>query len=147
MRPVLVIIAYVFVDQSLEMAFVESDDMIQQILSATLHPALCDSILPGALEGCLDRVDLHGSNGRQDLQPILLVPIQDQIFVGWPKGESFSQLLDDPWGGWVRSDVDVQDSATVMTDDEEAVQQAESDGWHSEEIHGCDGLVVISEEG
>jgi hypothetical protein len=49
----------VFAEQSPEAAFVESDDVIQQIPSATLHPALRNTILPRTLEGGSDRVDLR----------------------------------------------------------------------------------------
>ena len=33
-------------------------------------------------------------------------------------------------------DVDVQDASTIVADDEEAVEHAERDRWHREEIHG-----------
>ena len=37
----------------------------------------------------------------------------------------------------------MQDPPTVMTDDEEALQKAEGDGGHREEVHGRDGFAVI----
>jgi hypothetical protein len=35
----------------------------------------------------------------------------------------------------------MQDAPTVMTDDEEAVQEAEGDRRYSKEVHGRDGIV------
>jgi hypothetical protein len=34
-----------------------------------------------------------------------------------------------------------------MTDDEEAVEHAERNRWHSEEIHGRNGFPMVSKEG
>jgi hypothetical protein len=43
-------------------------------------------------------------------------------------------------------DIDVQDLPPVMADDEEAVEKAKGDRWHSEEIHRRDSLPVIPQE-
>jgi len=42
--------------------------------------------------------------------------------------------------------VEVQDSSAAMIDHEEAVQQAEGQGRHREEINGCDHLPMVLEE-
>jgi hypothetical protein len=34
-----------------------------------------------------------------------------------------------------------------MADDEEAVEHAERDRWHSKEIHGCNGFPMVSKKG
>jgi hypothetical protein len=44
-------------------------------------------------------------------------------------------------------DVEVQDASTIMTDDEQAVEHAERDRWHSEEIHGRNRFPMVSKEG
>ena len=54
--------------------------------------------------------------------------------------KSFSQLLDDPEARRVSCNVEVQDLPTIMTDDEEAIQYAELDGWNREEVHRRDGF-------
>jgi len=41
----------------------------------------------------------------------------------------------------------MQDAPTVMTDDEEAVQKAEGDSGHREEVHGSDGFAVVVKKG
>jgi hypothetical protein len=50
MRPVVVIIVEVSGKKALQVPFVQSDDVLQQIASAASHPALGDSILPRAPE-------------------------------------------------------------------------------------------------
>jgi len=44
-------------------------------------------------------------------------------------GEGFAQLLAHPSGSGVGGDVEVEDAAATVIDDEEAVEQAKSDGW------------------
>src|ERR1017187_400399 len=78
MRAILVVVADVFREQPFQMAFVNCDDVIQQISSATLDPTLRHAVLPGTLAGGADRVYLQGSNGCRDFQPILPIPVEDQ---------------------------------------------------------------------
>jgi hypothetical protein len=44
-------------------------------------------------------------------------------------------------------DIEMQDAPSIMTDDEEAIQHAECDRGHGEEVHGRNGLSVIAQEG
>jgi len=44
-------------------------------------------------------------------------------------------------------DVNVQDAPPIMADDEEAVEYAEGNRWHSKEIHGCNGFPMVSKRG
>jgi hypothetical protein len=41
----------VFTEQAFQMAFIEGDDVIQQVAAAAAYPALGDTILPGTFEG------------------------------------------------------------------------------------------------
>ena len=43
-------------------------------------------------------------------------------------------------------DVNVQDAPPIMTDDEEAVEHAERNRWHSEEVHCRDRLSMVLEK-
>ena len=54
MRAVFVVIADVFREQPFQMAFIERDDVVQQVPAAASHPELGDAILPGAFEGSLN---------------------------------------------------------------------------------------------
>src|SRR5712692_4420065 len=45
------------------------------------------------------------------------------------------------------SDIEVEDAPPVMADDEEAVENAERDRRDRKEVHRCDGLAVIPQEG
>src|ERR1700739_2247663 len=47
MGSVLMVVGDIFAHESLQMPFIEHDDVIQQVTAAASHPTLCDSILPG----------------------------------------------------------------------------------------------------
>ena len=57
--------------------------------------------------------------------------------------ESFPQLLNDPTAGRMPRHIAMQDAPTVMTDDKKAVQEAERDRRHGEEVHGRNRFPVI----
>jgi hypothetical protein len=59
------------------------------------------------------------------------------------KGKRLAQLLDDPTARRMLRDVNVQDAPPIMTDDEEAVEHAERNRWHSEEVHCRDRLSMV----
>ena len=60
--------------------------------------------------------------------------------------ERLSKLLDHPLGRRVHGHVEVQDLAPSVIDREEAVQQPEGDGRHSEEINRGNRLAMVSEK-
>jgi hypothetical protein len=63
---------------------------------------------------------------------------------GWEAAvASCSTLLDDPTAGRMLGDVEVQDTAAIMADDEETIEHAECDRGHGEEVHGRNRFPVI----
>jgi len=121
MRAVFLVIADVFREQPFQMAFIERDDMIQQVAAAASHPALRRAILPGAFEGSANRMDAQGANSDRDFQPVLGIAIEEQKPGRGIKGKGFAQLLDDPQARGVFGDVEVQNASRFVADDEEAV--------------------------
>ena len=49
MRAVLVVVENILREQAFQVAFVNCNDVIQEITPATPYPTLCDSILPSAV--------------------------------------------------------------------------------------------------
>ena len=58
MRAVFVVVADVFGEQPFQMTFIDRDDMVQQVPTATSHPALRDAVLPWAFKRSLNRTDV-----------------------------------------------------------------------------------------
>jgi hypothetical protein len=96
MRAVLVVVANILRKQAFQVAFVNCNDVIQQITPATPYPTLCDPILPRTLERGADRTHAQGSNRCGHFQSILGITIKDEEPWSGFKGKCFSQLLDDP---------------------------------------------------
>ena len=98
---------------------------------------------PDARAHCLN------AGGLQQIQHLgaeFGVAVQDGVFVRASIRECLAQLLANPCGGRMRGDVEVQDLAAVVVNDEEAVQQTEGRRWHGEEVQGDDGFPVIPQE-
>src|SRR5467141_3047145 len=76
MRAVLVVVANILREQAFQVAFVNCDDVIQEITPATPYPTLCDSILPRTFERSADRIHPRGSNRCRNFQSILGIPIE-----------------------------------------------------------------------
>jgi hypothetical protein len=96
MCAVLVVVANILREPAFQVAFVNCDEVIQEITRATPYPTPCDSILPRTFERSVDRNPAEGSNHCGDLQSILGITIKDDEPRGGSKWKRFSQLLDDP---------------------------------------------------
>lgn len=71
-------------------------------------------------------------------------PIRERCWMEW---KCFSQLLDDPQTCRMLCDIEVQDTPTVVTDDEQTIEHAEGDRRNSEEVHRGNRFRVITEKG
>ena len=54
MRAVLVVVANILIEQAFQVAFVNCDDVIQEITPATPYPTFCNAILPRTFERSAD---------------------------------------------------------------------------------------------
>jgi len=128
-------------------AFVNCNDVIQEITPATPYPTLCDSILPRTFERGADRIHPQGSNRCGDFQSILGIVIKDDEPRSGSKWKCFSQLLDDPQACRMLCDIEVQDARSIVTDNEKAIEHAEGNRRNSEEVHRGNRFPVIAKKG
>jgi hypothetical protein len=147
MRAVFVVVVDVFRKQPFQMAFVHSNNVIQQVSSAAFNPTLRNSILPGTFKGGAYGTNRQSTNRCRDFQPIFPIPVKDQESGSRPERKRLPQLLDGPQARRMADDVEVQDASPVVADDEEAVEQAERDRWHREEVHRGDGFSMVAQKG
>jgi len=147
MCAILVVVANILRKQASQVAFVNCDDVIQEITAATPYPTLCDSILPRTFERGADKIHPQGSNRCGDFLSMLGITIKDDEPRSGSKWKCFSQLLDDPQACWMLCDIEVQDAPTIVTDDEKAIEHAEGDRRNSEEVHRGNRFPVITKKG
>ena len=129
------------------MALVQRNDMIEQVPAATSHPPLGNPVLPGTLARGASWLAAHGSDRRHHFGVELGIAIKDQIVRSGLVRECLAQLLYHPDAARVAGDVAVQNTSAVVGDDKEAVQDPEGEGGNGEEIHGCDHLAMVPQEG
>jgi hypothetical protein len=141
------IVAHVVRQEPLQMALVQRDHMIQQIPSTAPDPPFCHAILPGAAEGCASRLTAHRLRSNHDLTTELRVAVEDQVLVCGFVGKGFTQLLYDPDAGWAARHIDMQDSPTIMGNDEEALKHSKRERRDREEVHRGNHFAVVPQEG
>ena len=81
MNAVFVVVVHVIADQPAEMLFVQRDDMVKDLASATSHPALRNAILPGRLDARPLGFQTRRRQKSDDLIVELRVSIQDDVTV------------------------------------------------------------------
>jgi hypothetical protein len=105
-------------------------------------------VLPGRLGGSDDLPDAQARDSAAKPRTVDGVRVAEQKSqLSSVAGECFDDLLRGPLGGWVGGHVDVQDTPTVMGENEEAVQQTERDSRNDEEVAGRCGAKVVTQEG
>ena len=78
MRAILMMVTNILREQSLQMAFTQRNNVVQQVSSATFDPPLRHTVLPGTPERGLHRAHCQGSNCRWKLTTIFRISIEDQ---------------------------------------------------------------------
>ena len=128
MGAVLVVIRDIRREQAPQVRLIDGDHVIQQFAAAAANPPLRDSILPGATDCCVHRPHLHGANSSGHLSTVFAVVIEEEKPGCRFVGKGFAQLLHDPGGSRMASNVAVQNAPPIVGNEEEAVEYAEGDG-------------------
>ena len=76
MRSVFVVVDKVGRHQTFEMPLIQDDHVVPQVASATSHPALRNTVLPGTAKGRASRLASHVHHGRNDLGAKLCVAVE-----------------------------------------------------------------------
>ena len=147
MRPVFVIVLDVLAHQAFQVAFIENDRMVEQIAAAIADPALGDTILPRTAEAGSLGLNAEALYGVHHLRIETGAAIKDQVAGRRIIRECLAQLLNDPGAGRVLGHIAVKDTLPVMRNDEEAIEHAEGQRRHGEEIHCSDGFTMVAEKG
>ena len=129
------------------MLFIQRDDVVEDLAATTTHPAFRHPVLPGRPDAGAFGLQARRLQESDDVGVKLRIAIQDGVPIGAGVGERLAQLLDDPGGRGMASDIEVYDSAAPMFDHEEAVEQLECDRRHREKVKRHDDLAMILEKG
>ena len=128
------------------MNIIEDEQVIEKLSTTASDPPFCDSILPRACRANTCRLHAAGCQQLGYLLAKLGITIQDRITVQTRFRKRFPQLLHYPEASRVFRDVEMEDPASTMFDDEKTIQDSEGESRHGEEVHGRDDLAVIAKE-
>ena len=143
---IFVVVVYVIANQPTEMAFVQGDDVVENLSPATSHPSFRRAILPGRLYACTPGLQAGGLQEGDYFLTERRISIEDSISIRTRFGESLAQLLDHPLRCRVVSHVEVQNPTAPMLDHEKAIEQLECHGRYREEVERGDHFAMILEE-
>src|SRR5271166_2694131 len=90
MRTVLMVVEQVGRHQPFEMPLIQDDHVVQQVASATSHPALRNSVLPRTAKGSASWLASHLPHSRNHLGSKLCVSVEEQESVRLFVGPGFS---------------------------------------------------------
>lgn len=147
MNTVFVMVVHVVSDQPAQMLFIKRDDMVQDLPPATSDPAFGDTVLPGGLRARWLGLQTRCLQERHDVGVEFRIPIEDRVTIWAGFRKCLAQLLHDPLRGRVTSNVEMQNSASPMLDNEKAIEHLEGHRWHGEEVKCHNHLAVILEKG
>jgi len=140
------VIRDVVFDETAQVSLVEDEYVIQKIPATASDPAFRHTILPRACRA--DAFGFHAAGGHEIryLPAELAITIQNGIAVRTRSRKCLPQLLFYPGSGRVFRDIEMDDLAPTVFDDEETIQDSEGEGRHGEEVHGHDHIAVIAKE-
>ena len=128
------------------MAFIQRNDMVEDLPAGTSDPAFGDSILPGSLYARPFRLQARGLQECDHFGVELRIVIQNDVTIRLLSGECLAKLLDYPISRWMGSDIAVQNLPTLMINHEEAIQQLESDRRYGEEIERHNHFAMVVQQ-
>jgi hypothetical protein len=171
MCPVVVVIVDLLRHESLAVAFIEHDYVIEQIAAARADERFGHATLPRALDAGSFGLDPAVPDRINNVVAKVRATIEDQVAGRRVIRKRFAQLLRHPRAGRMTRHVEMQNLAptvgdneeaienskrqsrhseevhpSVMGDDKEAIENTEGERWHSKEVHRCDDFTVILQE-
>ena len=128
------------------MPLAQDDDVFEHLSTTATDPALSGSVLPWAAKRRAHRPRSHRLDEFDDGRAEDGVAVEDEISRRRVVGKRVTQLLEHPRRRWMESCVEVNAMPTTVLDNEEAVQQSERRGWHGEQNHRGDIVLVVAQE-
>src|SRR5208282_5500902 len=144
MRPVVMVIASILGHESLQVALVKHDHMIEQIAAAVSNESLGHTVLPGTLEVGLFGFDSEAFDCLNNVPIEVAAPVEDKPPRCGIVGKRLSKLLRYPGAGRVASHIEMQNLTPLVRDDKETIKHPKCHRRYSEEVHCSDGFTMIS---
>src|SRR5271166_5977005 len=146
MSAIIVVVANAFRHETLKMALVENDDVVEQVAAAVADETLRQAVLPRTFESCPLRLCAESLDCLDHFRAEDRVPVVDQIPGRCVVGKRLAQLLGNPGGTRIPGDIEVNHAPSIVREDEETVEHAEAESGHGKEIHRRDSFPMIAQK-
>jgi hypothetical protein len=119
MRTVGVVVGHELPEHGPQVPLVEDDQVVQTLPSQGAHDSFRDGVRPGRPHGREQGLDARSAGPRHEVSPVDGVPIPQQVARLVTPGCRLDELPPHPGGGRARRDVDVDQLAPAVGDEQE----------------------------
>lgn len=130
-----------------QVLLVHNDHVVQTLPSQRPDETLGDRVSLRCLHRRQDGLDADPGRARDEGGTVATVTVPEEVMRLLTPRRRRDQLALDPLGGRMRGDVQMDDTAPVMRNEEEDVQGVEGNRRHGEKVGGPDVRCMIAEEG
>src|SRR6266481_6734218 len=147
MRPYLVVIARVRLQNLAQMHLAQDNDVVYTLTPDRSDQPFGKAVLPG--RGWRGRLvpDAHGAQSACDDAAIDPIPIADEVTRRFIPRKGLRYLTCNHFCRRICCDVDPDQVSAVEPDDDEGIEQIETDSWNNEQVHGGNVQRVVTQEG
>ena len=143
----MVILLNVFGQQTIQVAFTEYDDVIEQLSAKRADKPFHIRILPGASVSCSHFFNAAAIQELPDSVAIDAVIVTEQVSGLATERCGFPKLLNDPLHGRMIRRREMNHFSAAMVEDDEHVEKRKVDGDYREEVHRPGDVQVVVQEG
>ena len=106
-----------------QMTLAEHDHMIEALVSDRADQTFDIAVLPRRSRRCRSVANAHRSNAVRKCLAVDAVPVADEILWRALPTTCLADLPGDPFGSRVRSDAEPQDAPSIMSENQQALEQ------------------------
>jgi hypothetical protein len=147
MWPGPVVVVEVLAQDLDQVALAEDDQPAQTLSPRRAQYPLAGGIRPRGVDGCADALDAEPRDPVGEVCAVDAIAVMDQVDRVLASGRGLDHLAPDPGGGRVSGQVEVEQAAAAVADQEEDVEGPEGQGLDHEQVCCPDGLGLVGEEG
>jgi hypothetical protein len=137
-----VVVGTVTTQEPAQMGFAENQEVVEALAADRADDPLHERVLPGRARGDADLADPQPFDATRKILTVDRVSIPEEVSRRRVLRKGLDQLARCPDGGGVIGDVEVEEFAAIVAEDDEDEEQAEGEGGDHEEVDGNDVVDV-----
>src|SRR5215475_6951676 len=147
MRAALVIIFLIQLEKLPKVTFAKNDDMVKTILSDRADQPFSIRILPGRPRRYWPVSDTHRFHAQLEGDAVGTIEVAQNILWHRLPCVSFDELASNPLGSRVPGHPEPYDQASIVMQNQQTIQELERDRRYHEQVHRCDSIGMVGQEG